>query len=99
MLFDLCLKIELCIGLKPNADLELIIKGPIEGAVIEIDSHGFSTVHGNTLKFTFNSVRTDWPFPAQRLAPVRPVSPVGAARTVRAVGADFFGLAQRAKAA
>lgn len=36
---------------------------------------------------------------AQRLAPVRPVSPVGAARTVRAVCADFFDLAQRTKAA
>ena len=35
---------------------------------------------------------------AQRLAPVRPVSPVGAARTVRAVGTDLFDLAQRAKA-
>ena len=57
-------------------------------------------MEGGLLAFTvfLQPVRTDWPGLAQRLAPVRPVSPVGAARTVRAVGADFFVLAQHTKA-
>ena len=66
----------------------------------ETSKGGVSLADGLLCAFTvfLQSVRTNWPGLAQRLAPVRPVSPVGAARTVRAVGADFFVLAQHTKA-
>ena len=42
MLFNLFLKVELGVGLKPDANLQLIVKRPIESAVVQIDSHGVS---------------------------------------------------------
>lgn len=67
------------------------VSSPAAGTPSPSKSIFFASLH-------FFSVRTDWPCPAQRLAPVRPVSPEGAARTVHAGGADLFVLAQRAKA-